>query len=430
MSSPAWEAMFGGAAGPGKTDCLVMEATRQIDNPLYNAILIRRVFPSLEAADGMIARSHRWYPALGGEYNWAKHYWTFPSGARIYFGHIQHESSKYLYQGAQFSFIGFDELTEFNESQYTYMMTRNRAPVEARLRVYIRSCTNPGNVGHRWVKERFITKDIVNQVRWFTNDPIKGDTAVPPGTPLSRSRAFYPARLDDNPSIGDEYLANLLADPDAVQRSRLIEGNWDAEYEQGLVYNNFVTAGTDEKPGNVTMHAEFNPDKPIIWGADDGYVYGAGPGTQSYHPRVILQMQVNELGGLNVFDEYVETGVSSYEDTVKDVLAKGYGKPDIVYIDSSAAMMKGSLWNLGFDVVGSTHKVSEGIRNLRKLVCDANGVRTIRVHPRCNYTIYEFGCYRHNEDAQGKDGEPVPMKQDDHAMDALRYSAWSLRFGE
>lgn len=400
-----------------------MEAARQVDNPAYNGILLRRVFPSLEAADGMIARTQRWYPSLGGQYNWAKHYWTFPSGARIYFGHMQHETSKFLYQGAQFSFVGFDELTEFTESQYTYMFTRLRSASEHGLRNYIRACTNPGNVGHLWVKQRFITRSIINTPRYFKL--INGvDTEVPKGTPFARSRAFYPAKLIDNPSLGDEYLAGLYADPDAIQRARLIEGNWDAEYSEGLVYPNFSSIE------NVDALAVYDPNKPIIWCIDDGYAQGKGPGTISYHPRVVLVAQVSSLGGLNILDEYVETGVASYDQTIKEVLDKGYPKPSVCYIDSSAAMFAGTIWNMGWDVVRSTHSVHEGIRNVRQMIVDQQGMRLLQINPKCQYTIFEFGRYRYNEDAVGKFGEPVPMKMDDHALDALRYAAWSLRYGK
>lgn len=423
MASPAWEALFGGAAGPGKTDCLVMEALRQVDNPRYNAILLRRVFPSLEAADGMIARSLRWYPSLGGDYNFAKHFWTFPSGARIYFGQIQHESSKFLYQGTQFSFIGFDELTEFTETQYTYMFTRLRAPIGSGLREYIRACTNPGNIGHQWVKDRFITKGIVNNIRWFTNDPVKGDYEVPYGSPRSKSRAFYPAKLEDNPSLGDAYLTTLQMDSDAVQRSRLIDGNWDAEYTQGLVYSNWSVQD------NITVNAEYNPNRAVIWGFDDGFVYGAGPGTLNFHPRVVLLCQVNELGGINVVDEYAETGIADYKTTVDDMFARGYAKPDVVYMDSSAAMAKGALWNMGLDIVPASMDVLEGIRNLRQMICNADGMRLIKVHPRCSNLIYEMSRYRNNDTAQGRGGEPIPFKQDDHSCDALRYVSWYQRFG-
>ncbi len=421
MSSWAWEALYGGSAGPGKTDCLVMEATRQVENPNYNGILLRRVFPSLETADGMIARSQRWYPSFGGKYNWAKHYWTFPSGARIYFGHMQHETSKFLYQGAQFSFIGFDELTEFTESQYTYMFTRLRSAEESGLRNYIRACTNPGNVGHLWVKQRFITRGIVNQPRYFAL--VDGvDTEVSKWHQHARSRAFYPAKLVDNPSLGDEYLAGLHADPDKVQRARLIEGNWDAEYDLGRVYPNFSTLE------NVSATVEYLSDRPVFWGIDDGYSQGKGVGTQSYHPRVVLVCQLNNLGGVNVLDEYVETGVSDYMTTINEVLAKGYPPPDVCYIDTSAAMFAGVLWNtMGWDVVRATHSVHEGIRNLRQLICDEQGMRQILVHPRCQNLIYEMGCYMWNEEAVGKFGEPQAVKMNDHGCDALRYAVWHLR---
>lgn len=204
LNSSAFEALFGGQAGPGKTECLVMEALRQVDHPKYTGILFRRTFPMLEQADGMIQRSLEWYPAYGGRYNDQKHYWKFPSGARIYFGHIQRSKDVFIYQGAQFAFVGFDELTEFEEEQYLYMFTRCR-PGSPDLLAYIRAATNPGNIGHRWVKKRFITRDIVNRARWFAR--VDGEDAeVGRDHPEALSRVFYPAALEDNPSADPHYV--------------------------------------------------------------------------------------------------------------------------------------------------------------------------------------------------------------------------------
>ena len=241
---------------------------------------------------------------------------------------------------------------------------------------------------------------------------------------MARSRAFYPASLDDNPSIGDDYRVQLSNDTDSVRRAQLLEGDWDAEYKAGLIYENFSVKH------NVTDEAEYNPNLRTIWCVDDGYAYGKGPGTESYHPRVILVAQVNGLGGLNIVAEYIECGVPNYESSINEVLSWGYGLPDIAYVDSSAVMFKGSLWGAGITATGATHTVSEGIRNVRRMICDNNGVRLLKVHPRCQYTIYEFGKYQASETKQASHGEPKPLKKDDHAMDALRYGAWFLRYGD
>lgn len=418
LSDPADEALFGGAAGPGKTECLLMEALRQVGHPLYRAILFRRSFPQLEAADGLIDRSLRWYPGLGGEYNGAKHFWTFPSGARIYFGHMQYEASKLLYQGSQFAFIAFDELTEFLKSQYLYMFSRNRAKRGSGLRVYMRGATNPGNVGHAWVKKRFIVRDIVNRMRYFARVD-EEDVEVEADHDDAKSRVFYPARMSDNPSLDEVYIRNINLNPDAVERARLSEGDWDAEHTEGRIYQNWSSLE------NVTTDAEYNPDRSLWWACDDGYVYGDGPGYANYHPRVILFMQDNELGGVNIFDEYVVCE-ETHEQSINAALGMDYARPSLAWVDGSAAMFRGELSRMSIPNANGTHPVSEGIKNVRRFVMDGNGVRLLKVHPRCTNVIFEMSEYRADPN-KSKAGELVPLKVSDHAQDTLRYGLWQKR---
>lgn len=416
LSSPADEVFFGGAAGPGKSTCLLMESLRQVDNPLYRAILFRRLFPELEAADGLIDRSTQWFPALGGRYNDQKHVWKFPSGARIYFGHMQHDDDYLLYQGPQFAFIGFDELTEFTERQYTHMFSRNRAPEGSGLRVYMRAASNPGNVGHHWVKERFVVRDIINRLRYFAI--IEGrDQEIRWDHPDARSRAFYPGRLTDNPSIGQGYVRNLNAMSDEVAKARLLYGDWDIEYTEGRIYGTWSTGNIDAD------RAVYNPDLPIYWGVDDGYTFGHGPGHADYHPRVILFIQNNALGGLSVIDELCVTG-ETYGETFEKALAEErfpYRRPNLTWIDGSAATFRAEFDARGLSTANGTHEVVEGVKAVRELVLGADGVRRLLVNPRCENLIYEMALYRSDARARSKTGEPVPMKLNDHSADALRY---------
>lgn len=428
LSSPADEAFFGGAAGPGKTDCLLMESLRQIDNPLYRGILFRRTFPMLEAADGLIDRSMRWFPGLGGRYNDQKHVWRFPSGARIYFGHMQHEDDKSLYQGAQFAFIGFDELTEFLESQYTYLFSRNRAPEGSGLRVYMRSASNPGNIGHQWVKDRFIVRDIVNRIRHFALVESGGkwiDTEVSANHPDARSRAFYPALLRDNPSIGQAYVRVIRSMTDSIARARLEKGDWDIEYTEGRIYDTWSHENINSDL------AVYNPDLPVYWGVDDGYAHGHGPGYADYHPRVILWVQNNPLGGLSVIDEYVATG-ETYGTTFEHALDPArypYRRPSLTWIDGSAATFRAEFDARGLTTANGTHRVVEGIKAVREMVLGADGVRRLLINPRCINLIYEMPLYRSDAKARAESGELVPMKQDDHSEDALRYLTYHKRGG-
>lgn len=428
LSSPAYEALFGGAAGPGKTECLVMEALRQIAHPLYTGILFRHDFTQLEAANGIIQRSLRWYPSYGGRYNASKHYWIFPSGARIYFGYMQHDGDELLYDGSEFSFIGWDELTAIPEKQYLYMHSRCR-PAARDLRAYIRGATNPGNIGHQWVKRRFITRDIQNRLRYFA--PIVGadgkivDSEVARDHPDALSRAYYPARTTD-----PEYIRRIRSMGDPVRIAQLELGDWDAEYKEGLIYDTWSITE------NVTSDAVYRPDLPLYWAVDDGYVYGDGPGSVNYHPRVILFVQDNAIGGLDIIDEYAATDETHAETLSKVLRDNGenryrwqqYQRPEAVYMPSEAALFRGEIHKFGLTTINATHRVSEGIKAVRQLIVTPDGNRLLRVNPLCQGLIYEFGVYRSNDKGKADTGELIPEKIDDHSVDALRYLLFKRRY--
>lgn len=207
-----FEVLFGGAAGPGKTDCLIIEAVRFSITSGYRALILRKTFPQLQE---IIDRCFKYYPMIDGIYRATEHRWYFPSGATVQLGHMQHENDKYNYQGKEYHFIGFDELTQFTETQYTYLFSRARS-TDPDIAPCVRATTNPGGIGHNWVKERFVT----------ITEP--KHTYIDPKTGLSR--AFVPATIEDNPSLFDNdpaYLARLEALPE-IEKQRLRYGIWDA----------------------------------------------------------------------------------------------------------------------------------------------------------------------------------------------------------
>ena len=122
---PEYEALYGGAAGGGKSDALLAEALRQVHIPHYRGIIFRRTFPQLT---DLVDRSREVYGAAfpKASYNETKHVWTFLSGAKIYFGNMQRDEDRFNYQGKHYDFIAFDELTQFTCGQYSYLMSRNR----------------------------------------------------------------------------------------------------------------------------------------------------------------------------------------------------------------------------------------------------------------------------------------------------------------
>lgn len=225
MSRPEYEVLYGGAAGGGKSDAIVAEALRQVDNPNYRAIIFRKTYPQCRE---LIIKSLRIYKAAfpDAEYNGSEHFWRFPSGAKIYFGSMPNSTSYLAYQGLSYSYIAFDELTHFTQEEYEYMISRNRADGEG-LRVYMRATANPGGIGHGWVKERFITASkpgvpykVTSEVSDRDGNKIK----------VERTRVFIPSSVFDNDELlknDPGYLANLALLPEA-QKQALLYGDWNS----------------------------------------------------------------------------------------------------------------------------------------------------------------------------------------------------------
>lgn len=410
LATPAFEALFGGAAGGGKTDCLIMDAVRQVAHPRYRAVIFRRTMTELADADGPIQRSHEWFPALGGVWREGKKMWFFPSGAQIYFHHMEHEEDCYKYQGAQYQFIGFDEVTHFTLKQYLYLFSRCRTTQGSGLQTYIRAATNPGGVGHAWVKERFIDRGISNRIGYFLKIG-DVDTEVPPGTFGAKSRIFIPATVKDNPRITQEYIDNLmLLDP--VERDRLLKGDWDAEYKE-RIYDNFTS-------DNISAEADYDPAYPIEWFADDGY----------HHPRVILLAQERPLFGipdcLCIFYEYYQTN-QDHESSIRFLLNETpYPEPDMVIYDPNALYLGLALADHNLVCSPGYNNVSEGIKGVRHYICDGQGVRSLYVHPRCVHLIRTLRQYRYS-DTPDTGGDLKPVKEDDDPCDALRYGIATTR---
>lgn len=219
------EALYGGAAGGGKSDALVIEALRQVHIPHYKALILRKTYPQLTE---LIDKTRNYYPRLfpRARYNESQHAWTFPSGARVVFGSMQHPKDRHNYQGKAYDFIGFDELTHFTAEEYTYLFSRNR-PNGAGTRVYMRATANPGGIGHGWVKERFITAGTPMQTIWD-----RAEVTFPDGHVEKRwkSRIFVPSSVFDNKILLQNdpgYLDKLAAMPEA-ERNALLYGNWDS----------------------------------------------------------------------------------------------------------------------------------------------------------------------------------------------------------
>lgn len=197
------EALFGGAAGGGKSSALLMSALQYVDVPGYSAILFRRTFADLSLPGALMDRFRSWM-ANYDDVHWNANSYvaTFPSGARISFGYLNNTNDYLRYKGSEFQFIGMDEVTEIRESDYRYLFSRLRRPNSgelAKVPLRMRAASNPAP---NWVRQRFI---------------VEGETT---------NRIFVPSLLTDNPGIDADSYRQALASLDPIERRRLEEGDW------------------------------------------------------------------------------------------------------------------------------------------------------------------------------------------------------------
>ncbi len=180
-----------------------MAAARHVATPGYAALVLRRTFRELSQPGALIPMAREWWSGTRAAWNEQAKRWTFPSGATVTFGYLDGPGDVYQYQGPAFQVVIFDELTQFDETSYRYLFSRQRRPAGSTLPLAMRSASNPGGVGHEWVKARFITAPAPDRV-------------------------FIPSKLQDNPHIDRVAYETSLAHLDPVTRAQLLEGDWDA----------------------------------------------------------------------------------------------------------------------------------------------------------------------------------------------------------
>lgn len=225
------ELLFGGAAGGGKSEALLAAALQYVDVPSYAALILRKNFAQLTKSGALIPRSKEWLMDTDAEWNERKKRWKFPSGARLDFGHIQHEDDKHDYQSAEYQYVAFDELTQFKESQYEYLHSRTRRGSESNIPIRIRAATNPIGRGLDWVRSRFINQDHPD-------------------------RGFIPATVEDNPHIDTEEYKESLKSLDPITKEKLLNGNW-GDLDKGKVFSREPVAVVDEPLAEIRHKVRF-----------------------------------------------------------------------------------------------------------------------------------------------------------------------------
>ncbi len=419
------EALYGGAAGGGKSDCALAEALRQVEIPYYRGLILRKTYPQLtELMDRSTEIYKRAYRRA--KFNESKHVWTFPSGAKIYFGSMQHTKDRTNYQGKRYDFIDFDELTQFLWEEYSYLFSRNR-PNGPGTRCYTRAQANPGGVGHGWVKERFITAAKPMETIW---EQVK--IRHPDGHEEIRwkSRIFVPSSVFDNKILlanDPDYLTRLASMPEQ-ERNALLYGNWDTF--SGQVFTEWRN-DSDHYGDRVNTHviAPFHvPDTWPIWCAMDwGYSrpfsvgwYAVDHDRRLYRIREYYGCTGTPNTGVRLEPAEVARQIKRIEGEDPNLKGKRIsrvGDPAIwgsQGTESIGALMERE--RIYFDR-GDNARIDGKMQVHHRLAFDEGGVPMLYVFSTCRHFIRTVPNLVYDE----KDVEDIDTDGEDHIYDELRY---------
>jgi hypothetical protein len=259
---------YGGAAGGSKTFGLLIECLRNVGVKGFGAVIFRRSCPQITNEGALWDTSSKIYShILGAAPKSGEMSWSFPSGSKIRFHHLQYDESVYEHQGSQVCLLAWDELTHFSEFQFFYMLSRNRSTCG--VRPYVRATCNPD--GSSWVKRLFApwvdkgfpTPAADGEVRWMMrlNDRITwvDKNFRPPTGEVPKSVTFIHSSVYDNVDLMEAdpgYLSNLLALP-PVERARLLDGDWDILTDR--FFDEWLASRPDGSPWHVIPDGPVNP---------------------------------------------------------------------------------------------------------------------------------------------------------------------------
>ncbi len=419
------EALYGGAAGGGKSDCALAEALRQVHIPHYRGLILRKTFPQLSE---LIDRSTEIYSRAfrRARFNETKHVWTFPSGAKIYFGSLQHTQDRVNYQGKRYDFIDFDELTQFLWEEYSYLFSRNR-PNGPGTRCYIRAQANPGGIGHGWVKERFITAGRPMETIWE-----KVRIRFPDGQTQTRwkSRIFVPSLVFDNKILLEndpDYLTRLASLPEQ-ERNALLYGDWDSFSGQVFIeWRNDPAHYADRVDTHVIdpfrIPAEWAIWRSFDWGFSRPFSvgwYAVDPDRRLYRIRELYGCTGEPNVGVKWEPARVARKIREIEAQDPDLKGRqihGVGDPAIWA--SSGTESIGALLERErvYFEKGDNSRIAGKMQVHHRLAFDERGVPMLYVFKTCKHFIRTLPGLVYDE----TDVEDVDTTGEDHIYDELRY---------
>lgn len=407
------EGLYGGAAGGGKSDALLIAAMGAHQNALdwsgYRAIIFRKTYPELKA---LADRSQELYRLVDGVYNKTEHTWRFPSGAKILFGYMDSDEDRFKHQGAEYQFIGWDELTHWATIVcYLYMFSRLRS-TNPKIKCCVRATTNPGGKGHAWVMGHWRIPPDGGATRFVDEMTVGGKV-------IRSTRVFIPAKLSDNPYLADSGYREMLLRLPEKEKKKLLYGRWDVM--EGQYFTAWDETRHVVQPFLIPSH--WPRWRSLDWGSAKPYsvgwyainpqgviykyreLYGDG-GEANVGTRETPQQVAKRILELDAAER--EQGVVFRSNPADPSIWNNDGREETI---SSLFTQGGVDWMKAKGGAGSR---VNGWQVLNQRLVDG----TFKVFSTCKHFIRTFPLLMHDKN----NAEDVDSEGEDHAADETRYS--------
>ena len=427
-ASRANEILYGGAAGGGKTKALIMDALfRCLKNPGTTAAVFRRTYQELEDTD--IKEAQASYPESIATYNAGRHEFRLVNGSKILFRHCENEADRFKYSGIEIQFLYFDELTSFEQVVYDFIKTRLRAKKSLGVVPIVRSASNPGNIGHGWVKKMFVDAGPYLSIQ---TQEVYSETLHK--SKLIRTQ-YIPALAMENPFITDDYIFELEQKPPAL-RAALLNGDWDSF--EGQVFKEWRDDPEhyqDRLWTHVIDPFPIPPDWPRYFGFDHGYSKPFSCGWYAMGPDGCLYMykewygckprQANvgiELTPVQIADGILEREEPEIRENIRVLRVADPAIFDKSRGDSVADQMAPGYYGRHRGVVfdkGDNARIAGKMQVHERLRFNENGRPKFQVFNTCKEFLRTFPTLPYDP----KKPEDVDSNAEDHDYDQFRYVA-------
>ena len=430
LSCPVYEVMFGGAAGGGKSDALLLDHVKQhrVVHEHYQAtgirtrgraILLRKEFGRLK---DLMFRAANLFPVVsGGKMRWREndHMWYCECGYRFEFGHLEGAQDHLNYVGQEFSAIYIDQVEEIPYEQYSMLKTRVRTSEEIlKPLLCIRLTANPMGRHADWVKKRFVEPNrkgfqVITEVIETSQGPVE------------RTRVFIPSTLRDNPYLPKEYEAELLSAPEHIRRA-LLDGDWDVTPGSffGDVFDPRIHVIDDLGPTEIRIPSNWPVFRAGDWGSrapacclwiavdNDGLLivldelYGPGEEATRWAKRILA---IEEKWGWAERKEGIVYAISKLEGWVDPAAFASHDGPPV----------SEKMFELGVNWYPAENERKAGWAEVRRRLMERGGasfkIPGLRVTRRCTNLIRTLPNLTSPESDSHGDMDDIDTKQEDHA---------------